>query len=151
MGKSISQQFTIGRIDAIDLPEFDLEEIACRIDTGAAVSALHCHRVKVSSIDGVETLKFKLLDPEHPLYEDIEYKTTSFRERKVKSSFGTVQYRYSIFTEVVIFEHKWPIEFTLADRENMNYPILLGRNILRKGFVVDVRRKNISLKLRKKP
>jgi len=28
-------------------------------------------------------------------------------------------------------------EFTIADREHMTYPVLIGQNILKKGFIID--------------
>lgn len=137
---------TIGRVDKLDLPEFDMSELGCKIDTGAALSALHCHSVKVVEKDGVDELHFKLLDKRHPQYTASFYKTRDFRERKIKNSFGVEQLRYSFVTEVVLFGKSFKCEFTLADREKMSYPILIGRNLLRNNFIVDVARTNLSAK-----
>jgi hypothetical protein len=32
-------------------------------------------------------------------------------------------------------------EFTLIDRSHMKYPVLIGRNILENGFIIDPSRK----------
>jgi hypothetical protein len=136
----------IGIFDKVDLPEFELYDLDCKIDTGAYTSAIHCHRVCV-----IETphrrpvLSFHLLDPAHPQYNDHEYQATHFYEKKVTSSSGHSDYRFVIQTKIILFGELFDIEFTLADREQMRYPILLGRKFLKKyGFLVDVRKKNLS-------
>lgn len=138
--------FTIGRVDKIDLPEFNLEDLSCKIDTGAALSALHCHSVKVVEKEGVEYLHFKLLDKKHPQYQGKFYVTSDFRERNIKNSFGQEQTRYSLTTQVTLFGQTFKTEFTLADREKMLYPCLIGRNLLRQGFIVDVKKTHLSAK-----
>lgn len=136
----------IGRVDVLSLPEFDLDALECKIDTGAALSAIHCHSVKVVEKDGEEELWFKLLDKKHPQYQCQYYKTKHFRERNVRNSFGQEQKRFSFITKTQMMGKTYKCEFTLADREKMKYPVLVGRNLLRQGFVVDVAKSNISLK-----
>lgn len=140
------RKITIGRVDEIALPEFELECLSSKIDTGAALSAIHCHSIKVVEKDGQEELWFKLLDKKHPGYQNKYYRTRDFKERKIRNSFGHEQMRYSITTNVKLFGLTFPCEFTLADREKMNYPCLIGRNMLKGRFVVDVSKKNLSLK-----
>lgn len=137
---------TIGRVDVLTLPEFDLEHLECKIDTGAALSAIHCHSVKIVEKDGAEELWFKLLDKKHPQYQGKYYKTRQFRERTVRNSFGQEQKRFSFITKTQLLGQTYKCEFTLADREKMKYPVLIGRNLLRQGFIVDVSKSNISLK-----
>lgn len=139
----------IGRTDKIDLPEFELENLGCKIDTGAAISSLHCHSVKLVEKDGVEHLYFKLLDKKHPKYQGVYYHTTDFKERVIRNSFGQEQTRFSLTTEIELFGQKFKTEFTLADREKMLYPILIGRSLLREGFIVDVTKTNLSAKRKK--
>lgn len=144
--KSVSNKRTIGRIDKIDLPEFQLEGIACKVDTGAATSAIHCHHVHVIEKDGTRLLSFSLLDPEHTAYNNKTFLTSHFQERIVKSSTGQAEMRYVIETPVVLFGEQFYTQFTLADREQMRFPVLLGRRLLRKKFIVDVSRTNLSAK-----
>ncbi|UXP33398.1 RimK/LysX family protein [Reichenbachiella agarivorans] len=134
----------IGRIDKIDLPEFELFDIDAKVDTGAYGSALHCHHVKITERNGKPTLEFMILDPDHPEYEGKVFYTTNFKEKMVKSSNGELENRQSITTEIVIFGKKRRVEFSLTDRSNMRNPILLGRKFLSKKFIVDVQLKNLS-------
>jgi hypothetical protein len=144
--KPVSNKRVIGRIDKVDLPEFQLEGVACKVDTGAATSAIHCNHVHVMEQDGERLLYFSLLDPEHTAYNNKTFFTKHFQERVVKSSSGQAEQRFVIETPVVLFGETFYTQFTLADRENMRFPILLGRRLLRKNFIVDVSRTNLSAK-----
>lgn len=144
------QLITIGRTDIIDLPELDLTNIECKIDTGADTSSIHCHRVQIKEKYGNEYLTFKLLDPKHPDYQKKDYEIYNFKERRVRSSNGQLQYRYVIKTTVILFNKKIKAEFTLTDRGKMKYPILIGRKLLNKNFVVDVSKLNLSFKSKQK-
>ena len=45
--KSTKTKLIIGARDKIDLPEFGLYELPCKVDTGAATSAIHCYQVRL--------------------------------------------------------------------------------------------------------
>ncbi len=139
---------TIGRRDFISLPQFELTDIVAKVDTGAYGCSLHCHKIEVEEIDDEMVLKFKLLDPQHPEYEDKYYYTTNFTDKQVKNSGGQVEHRYAIKTELQIFNKKYLVEFSLANRKKMRYPVLLGRKFLQKRFIVDVSLKNLSLEVK---
>jgi hypothetical protein len=52
--------------------------------------------------------------------------------------------RYVIKTKVTLFGKTFKTEFSLADRQQMRYPVLLGRKLLRNRFIVDVSLENVS-------
>jgi hypothetical protein len=139
----------IGRRDRIDLPGLGYRNIKAKVDTGAYGSALHCSEMKVVRRNGRNWLSFLLLDPEHPEFREEVHFAEHFSEKVVKNSSGEGEQRYIIRTEVVIFGKSIPTEFSLTDRRDMKYPILLGRKFLRKRFIVDVRLKDVSHKLKK--
>jgi hypothetical protein len=66
-----------------------------------------------------------------------------FRTKKVKSSTGQVQERFFVFGTIKIAGEKFKTEFSLTMRQGMRYPILLGRKVLNKRFVVDTSKKYI--------
>jgi hypothetical protein len=136
----------IGRKDKADFPEFGFENIDVKIDTGAYSSALHCHLIEEVKISERKVLKFRFLDPGHPEYEERDFFAKKYDVKKVKSSSGEVETRYMIETTIVLFGDPITSEFTLADREAMKIPVLLGRKLLRHRFVVDVVKKNLSYK-----
>ncbi len=134
----------IGTTDFIDLPEFDLINAACKIDTGAQTSTLNCSDVHLHEHNGQEVLSIKLYAPKFGITTQKQYSFSEFRQRKVRSSNGLMEIRYSIKTPVVIFNKTVNTEFTLSFRDKMKFPILLGKRFLKNRFVVDVALKNLN-------
>ncbi|MCG1036272.1 ATP-dependent zinc protease family protein [Polaribacter sargassicola] len=143
-------KITIGRIDKGDFPELSLEEIDLKIDSGAYTSSIHCSNIEEIVKDGVSFIKFKLLDPEHYLYNNKEFSTKNYDTKTVKSSNGISENRFLIKTEIVLFNTTFPIHLTLSERKDMKFPILLGRKFLNNKFVIDTAEKNLSFKLKNK-
>lgn len=135
---------TIGKKDRIDLPEWDIFGIEAKVDTGAYGCALHCHHVEVIEQNGAPVLRFKLLDPHHPEYDDRFIYAQQFSRKRVKNSGGQVEHRYSVRTLVRLFNKRYRTEFSLTDRQQMRYPVLIGRKFLNKRFLVDVSLHDLS-------
>lgn len=135
---------TIGRTDIVDFPEFELVDLPVKIDTGAYGCALHCSHMRVIVRDGKETLEFRVLDPSHPDFMNKLFYARDYSMKKVKSSVGISEERFAIKTDLVIFKKKYKVVFTLTDRGEMKYPVLLGRKFLKNRFAVDVAQKDIS-------
>jgi hypothetical protein len=136
----------IGRSDYIDLPDMDLFQLKAKVDTGAYTSAIHYHHAEVVKKEGKELLHFTLLDPSHPEYNDKSFYFADFETREIKNSFGQSEERFIINAKVEIFGKRYLTEFSLSNRGNLKFPILLGRKLLRKNFIVDVSKKNMSFK-----
>ncbi|MGB3619452.1 MAG: RimK/LysX family protein [Catalinimonas sp.] len=139
----------IGRADEIDLPELGLEGIAAKVDTGAYTSSIHCSEVKLLEHDGRPVLSFHILDEDHADLAQREFRTEAFDRKQVRNSFGHVEERFAIRTQLYIFGQTFPTVFTLSNRADMRYPVLLGRKFLNGRFVVDPVKKNIWRKLRR--
>ncbi|MEQ8927640.1 MAG: RimK/LysX family protein [Fulvivirga sp.] len=140
----------IGRNEVVDLPEMELFQLRAKIDTGAYTSAIHYHHAEVIKKDGEETLHFTLLDPSHAEYNDKDFYFKKFKTKKIKNSFGQSEERYIIEATIRIFDKNILTEFSLSDRGNLKFPLLLGRKLLNKHFIVDTSKKNLSLKSSKK-
>lgn len=140
---------TIGRRELVSFPQLDIENIEAKIDTGAYTSAIHCSDIHEETLpDGSRIIALDLLDPSHPQYN---HKKLEFREydlREIKSSFGEVQERYVIRTRIKFFNEEIEAEFSLSDRSDMKYPVLIGRKLLKNRFIVDVARKNLAHKFK---
>ncbi len=132
----------LGRSDRVDLPGLGLSNIHAKIDTGAYTCSLHCSRAEV--IDG--NLEFVILDEEHPEFTGMKYVFSEFTQREIMNSFGEAEMRFIIKTTIKIFDHVIRAEFSLSDRDKLRFPILLGRKILRKRFLIDVTEKDLSFK-----
>ncbi len=131
---------TIGRTDKINFPKLDLLEVDCKIDTGAYTSAIHCSEVKVKE----GGLHCSFYSKGHPNFNS---KTKVFKDytfTDVKSSNGFVENRYKIKTSVIFFGKTYKINLTLSTREDMRFPVLIGRQFLKRKFLVDVDLQNQS-------
>lgn len=138
------QPIVIGSTDHIDLPGFGIFDLPCKIDTGAQTSSIHCERFRIVEKDGVEYLTFKLLDKR---FKDMERKTFRFRdfkEKKIRSSFGDIEFRYAVKSTIILFGAEYKITFTLSNRGSMQYPVLIGKRFLKHKFLVDVSQHNLS-------
>lgn len=141
IGISLYAVETLGRIDKFDLPELKLKNVKAKIDTGAKTSSLHCSIIKPAKNGFV---KFVVLD------EDSKKFTGNYIIRKisrispVKSSNGISKDRYFIKTAVVVFGKKYLMETSLSYRGSMKFPLLIGRELLKQNFIVDVTKKNLS-------
>lgn len=133
----------IGRIEQVDLPEWEFYDLEAKIDTGAYTSSLHCHHIEPFQKNEKEWVRFYLLDPDHESYNDQKLEMPLHDQREVKSSNGETELRYFVQTKIKFFDDIYKIEFSLTNRSAMKYPLLIGRKFLKKGpFIVDVTAKN---------
>lgn len=131
----------IGRLEYVDLPDFGLSGIVGKIDTGAYNGAIHTTHVHETTIDGVNVVEFSLLDSDHPEFKEDVYRTHDFKKRMVKNSNGDSELRYFISTKIILKGEEIPVRFSLSNRKNLKHPILVGRKIIKKRFIVDVSKK----------
>jgi hypothetical protein len=131
------EKILIGRRETARLPDFGLENVHVKIDTGAYTYSIHVSyckenngRLEVVFLDD----KHSGFNPEHLFFDD-------FRIRKVKSSTGVVQSRYFIFGQIFIAGLLIQTEFSLTERKDMRFPILIGRKLLNKHFIVETSKK----------
>lgn len=132
----------IGRFDRVDFPHLGLLKVKVKVDTGAYNSSIH-----VSELNEDENgLHFIPLTQGKKGFTGKKVTFKEFEKRIVRSSNGEVEDRYLIETDVVLFGELIPLKMTLTDRSQMRFPILLGRSLLNKGYLVDVSRTYLSFK-----
>ena len=128
----------IGWREWIGLPDMGIRRIKAKIDTGAKSSAIHAYNIRVFSRGGTEIVAFDL----HPRQNNDKVIVSTESEilefRRVRNSGGTVTTRPVIMTHVLLFGRRFPIELTLANRDEMGYRMLIGREAIRGRFLVDV-------------
>lgn len=128
----------IGRREYVDFPELRLFSVEAKMDTGAYTSSIHCSDIALKKKDGKEILCFKLLDANHPEFAQHIHEFTEFYKKKIKNSFGEMEERYIIKTAIKLGKKTIRTTLSLSDRENMRYPVLIGRRMLKGKFIVDV-------------
>lgn len=136
-----SEKKIIGRIEKIDLPNLSLFNLDAKIDTGAYTSSLHCHKIEQFVKEGQNWVKFNVLDPDHPEYEERMYESAVHKVKKVRSSNGQIEERVIIKQKTHFQKYKRTIELSLTNRSEMKNPVLIGRKFLTGSFIVDVSKK----------
>lgn len=138
--KNANDQVILGWREWVEFPELAIDNVKAKIDSGAKTSALHAYHVEPFKKDGTPWVRFKL----HPIQDNNEVSITLEAKlsdhRNVSDSGGHNELRYVIETEMVIGGQRRCGEITLTDRDSMKYRMLIGRNILKQGFLVDAKR-----------
>lgn len=126
----------VGWREIVTLPALHNGSIRAKIDTGARTSSLHATGIERFDRDGQPWVRF-LLDIGAGMDAQIQCEAPREDRRVITSSNGEAQERLIIKTGLAIGDHFFDAEFSLADRSDMKFPILIGRTALRKRFVVD--------------
>ncbi len=124
----------IGRSERINFVDMHIHGVPAKVDTGAYRSAVHA--TDITENDGV--VSFTLFGG-HPICGNMaqQLSTNDFKKVIVANSFGHEEERYDIKFKVKLGSKIFLAKFTLADRSKKVYPILLGRTMLNRRFLVD--------------
>lgn len=121
----------IGRVERIALPEWGVEGLKAKVDTGARTSSLHVDTVEHLRKDRV---RFAINTGDDQIWTEADV----HRVGRVRSSNGHMQERIFVQTRFVLGPVEKDIEISLTGRDDMNYRMLLGRLALEDDFLVDV-------------
>jgi len=124
----------IGWREYVTLPDYGVDHIKAKADTGARTSALDVANIEYISDNRV---RFDLvIDRAHPEHS-VTVEADIVRTAKVKSSFGQAHTRPIIETRIRVGPIEKVVQFGLLCRRNMLCRMLLGRAALSPEFVVD--------------
>ena len=123
----------IGAIEPVRLIPIKSPLLA-RIDTGAQGSSVDAQNIQEFEREGKEWVAFDVTNPqtnevyrfEKPLHKQVTIKRQLEKER-----------RLVVMMNIKIGKETLTVPFSLANRENFNYPVLIGRNILTGRAIVD--------------
>jgi hypothetical protein len=121
----------------VSLPEFEVKQIKVKVDTGARSSSLHAFDIHSFKRGGHEWVRFQVHPVQRKSIKSVEVEAKVLEYRSIRSSSGKASLRPVIVTDVELFGTTWPIELTLASRDEMGFRMLLGREAIRKRFLVD--------------
>lgn len=114
-----------------------------KIDTGARTSALHALDQVRFERDGAAWVRFRVPMPGSRKRARAEARIVD--EREIKNTSGRPEMRIVIETVLVIGRHRWHIEASLANREKMEFDMILGRTaIRRRGVLIDAGRSYLA-------
>ncbi|KPQ29568.1 MAG: putative protein conserved in archaea [Marinobacter excellens HL-55] len=109
-----------------------------RIDSGAETSSIHARNVQRFERDGSNWVRFEVPVPGAKGEWVTMKREISRRVRVIQASAEEAERRVVVELQFAIGDHQQVAEFTLADRANLAYEVLIGRNILRDVMLIDV-------------
>ena len=136
MNPHIAPNMIIGACEWIALPELSIQRIRARVDTGAKSCALHATDIERFNREGHEWLRFQAhLGHARPSSRQ-PCEAPLADERRIRSTSGEVESRFTIRTPIIIGHSRWMVDITLTDRAQMRYRMLLGRTAMENHALV---------------
>ncbi len=128
---SAEEKMIIGGVEDVILLPWKVR-VPERVDTGAAKSSLDAREIKVQD----DMVEFKL--PEK--YGGLQLRLPVVGWRHIRTPEGRER-RPLVEVEICFGSKRIRTLVNLADRSMVKYPLILGRNFLKEGFIVDVKRR----------
>lgn len=141
---------TLGWREWVQMLDFGPAKIKAKIDTGARTSAIHAEDIVIFRRKGKRMVRFRLYPVQRSREKALLVETELLEKRKVRSSVGHETNRPVIVVHLTIGQFSWPIELTLVNRDIMGFRMLIGRQAIRKRFLVDPGRSFLIGKKKKK-
>ncbi len=126
----------LGWREWVALPEFGINQIKAKIDTGARSSALHTVDMEPYQKNGEHWLMFTVETKQKQNGQLIECHAPVKDRRVISDSGGHKQRRYVIETQLVFGQYLIQSEITLTNRDSMRFRMLLGRTAMNKVFII---------------
>lgn len=124
----------IGQAEYISFPSDNIR-LKARIDTGATTSSIHATEIKEFERDGKKWVRFTL---HRASGEKVELQKAVVRIIEVKRHGAERQRRPVVSLNAVMGPIKKVSQFSLTDRSQFEFPVLIGRSFLKATALVDV-------------
>lgn len=121
----------------VTLPDLGVDWIKAKIDTGARTSSLHAFDVHEFAREGESWVRFRVKPWQDSQEDAVVVELPVHDRRQVRSSSGHAQERLVVQVLIRLVEREVLAEVTLSNRDEMGFRMLIGREALRRGFVVD--------------
>jgi hypothetical protein len=136
----VTNKALIGWSEYVSFPDWGIDGIKAKVDTGARSSALHVENLEHHR-DG--TVSFDVILHRRNQDRRTRVRAKTLKQGRVRSSTGEFSERCFVCTRVQIGPVEKEIELSLVSRGDMLFRMLLGRKALEHDFVVEVSRRNL--------
>jgi hypothetical protein len=129
----VRERAVMGWLESVFFRPWNVRMTA-KLDTGANTSSLHAQRIERFSRNGSKWVRFTLVagDEKKFVVERAVVRMANIKQHGKSSS------QREVVTMTLCKNGKdYETEFTLVDRSNFSYPVLLGRSFLKDTALVD--------------
>ena len=131
------KQTVIGNAEWCSFETLKIPAIKARIDSGAKTSSIQATHIRRFKRGGESWVSFEVNPLQDNLSFSIHCESRIKDTRLIKSSSGIAEKRFVIQVPVQMGKEIFEIELTLANRDGMDFRMLLGREAMRNRFLVD--------------
>ncbi|GAB3775139.1 RimK/LysX family protein [Nocardioides ginsengisegetis] len=121
----------------VSLPGAGVPWVKAKLDTGARSSSIHAFDVEEWEKDGKPWVRFSIHPWQKSDADVVEVEAEVLDVRAVRSSSGQSEDRIVVPMDVTLMGRTITTEMTLSRRDEMGFRMLVGREGLRQGYVVD--------------
>jgi hypothetical protein len=132
---NVHSKVIMGWLESIFLRPWNIR-LTAKLDTGANTSSLHAEKIEEFNRDGKEWVRFVVTDRDK-VHEPIQVERPLVRTAMIKERRKSSSERLVVEMTLCKSGKEYQTEFTLEDRSNFNYPVLLGRSFLKEIALVD--------------
>jgi ribosomal protein S6--L-glutamate ligase len=127
----------IGSEEWCSFETFGIPAIKARVDSGAKTSSIQANKIKTFFKETEEWVRFEVNPLQVNRSISITCEAKIHAKRSVKSSMGISEERLVIKTPITLGNATFNIEITLANRDSMEFRMLLGREALFNRYLVN--------------
>ncbi len=121
-------------------------DIKAKLDTGAKTSSIYATDIEAFKKDGKRWARFTLqLNDSKGNKHQLTLEKPRARKANIKNHDGNHDKRYVVELDICFNGRKYITEFTLADRNEYIYSVLLGRQFLKYTAIVDADKTFLTL------
>jgi hypothetical protein len=121
----------------VSLPDAGVPWLKAKLDTGARTSAVHAFDLEEITRDGEPWVRYSLHPWQRSTDDSVVVESRIHDRRPVRSSSGHTEERYVVLMDLSLVGRLVTAEMTLSRRDEMGFRMLIGRQALRQGFLVD--------------
>lgn len=136
-GPTTEQPQIVGWREWVSLPGLGVDWLKAKIDTGAQTSSLHAWDVEPFERDGQQWVRFEIHPLQRSTRDAVVAELPVHDRRSVRSSNGAEQERFVVLMDLRLLDRMIKAEVTLTRRDTMGYRMLVGRQALEQGYLVD--------------
>lgn len=115
-------------------------DIKAKLDTGAKTSSIYADGIELFKKNGKRWVRFTLLLTDSKgKHHELELEKPRSRKVNIKNHNGNHDQRYVIELNICFNARSFTTEFTLADRSEYIYGVLLGRKFLKHVAIIDAK------------
>lgn len=127
----------VGWREWVGLPDWGVDSLKAKIDTGARTSALHAFDLELFDRDDAEWVRFGVHPWQKSDGDPIVVEAIRIDHRTITSSSGTRTERPVVAALMRLGGRDITAEITLTRRDEMGFRMLVGREALAQGFTVN--------------